>query len=222
MENVITIGLQSPRQTSAQAQASLAELSRLVETAGGRVLEAHLQKKDHPDPATFIGKGKVSELLARTQALRAQAVVCDDELRPVQQRNLETALAVKVVDRTRLILDIFAQRARTREGILQVELAQLDYRLPRLTGAGVALDSQTGGIGTRGPGERKLEVDRRQIRDRITHLKQQIEKIRRERQLQRSVRRSVPMPQVALVGYTNAGKSTLLNRLLQMSAGTAQ
>jgi len=149
----------------------------------------------------------------------ARTLVFDQELKPVQQRNLEEILSAKVVDRTRLILDIFAQRARTREGQLQVEMAQLSYSLPRITAAFGRFEQQTGGIGTRGPGERKLEVDRRRVRDRMAHLQKQIEKISRERVIQRHVRRSVPVPQVALVGYTNAGKSTLLNALLNLSAG---
>lgn len=217
MEKVITVSLQTPKYSDAETQASLEELCRLVHTAGGRVVETHRQKRDRPDPASFIGRGKAALLAQRARDLQVRAVVFDEELKPVQQRNLEDLLQVKVVDRTRLILDIFAQRARTREGILQVELAQLQYRLPRLTGTGIFLDSQTGGIGTRGPGERKLEIDRRRIRERIALLQKHIGKIREERQLQRAMRRSVPVPQVALVGYTNAGKSTLLNAFLRQS-----
>jgi GTP-binding protein HflX len=195
------------------------ELERLVETAGGRVIHSAIQKRDRPEPATLIGKGKVAELREAGERLRIQTFVFDQALKPAQQRQLEEILQAKVIDRTRLILDIFAQRARTREGQLQVELAQLAYRLPRLTEVFGRFEQQTGGIGTRGPGERKLEVDARRIRDRIAHLEKQIEKIRGERQLQRRVRRSVPVPQVALLGYTNAGKSTLLNALLAGSAG---
>nr|AEQ20588.1 GTP-binding protein HflX [uncultured bacterium CSLF42] len=190
-----------------------------METAGGQVAEAHSQKKESPDPATFVGKGKALELAEQVLKHRVQTLVFDDELKPVQQRNLEEITGVKVVDRTRLILDIFAQRARTREGILQVELAQLDYLLPRITERFGRFEQQVGGIGTRGPGERKLEVDRRRIRDRIAHLKSLIDRIREERRLQRHPRRSIPVPQVALVGYTNAGKSTLLNALLRSSSG---
>ncbi len=177
------------------------------------------KKKDRPDPATFIGKGKVAELAERAHKLKVRTLVFDDELKPVQQRNLEEITGTKVIDRTRLILDIFAQRARTREGMLQVELAQLEYMLPRITAKFGRFEQQTGGIGTRGPGERKLEVDQRRIRQRVTMLEKQLDKVRQERELQRSVRRSVPVPQVALVGYTNAGKSTLLNALLKISAG---
>jgi GTPase len=219
MEKVLTVGVQLQGHSPRQVHASLEELERLVDTAGGQVLERYLQKRDRPDPAFYIGKGKAEELREEVRTRSVRAVVFDEELKPNQQRNLEEKLGIKVIDRTRLILDIFAKRARSREGILQVELAQLQYRLPRLTGSGIALDSQTGGIGTRGPGERKLEEDRRRIRDRIVLLKRQIEKIREGRALQRTVRRSVPVPQVALVGYTNAGKSTLLNALLKHSAG---
>ena len=220
MEKVIAVSIQRQGQTDAAVHASMEELEELVETAGGEVVEIHTQKKDRPDPATFIGKGKAAELAERVIQLKIRTLVFDDDLKPVQQRNLEEVTGAKVVDRTRLILDIFAQRARSREGILQVELAQLNYMLPRITERFGRFEQQTGGIGTRGPGERKLEVDRRRIRDRMAALQTQIEKVSGERSLQRSVRRSVPVPQVALVGYTNAGKSTLLNALLQHSAPT--
>jgi GTP-binding protein HflX len=222
MENVIAVGVQLPGQDTRAIHASLEELERLVETAGGRVVERRLQKRERRDPALYIGKGKAAEIRAAARALEVRTIVFDEELKPSQQRNLEEIFEAKVVDRTRLILDIFAQRARSREGILQVELAQLHYRLPRLTGYGTMLDSQTGGIGTRGPGERKLEVDRRKIRDRMAHLKIQIEKISGERALQRSVRRSIPVPQISLVGYTNTGKSTLLNALLRHTSGASR
>jgi GTPase len=219
MENVITVGLQTARQSGRDARESMEELLRLVETAGGRSVESIMQKRDRPDAATLIGRGKVEELAELGRKNRVQTFIFDQALKPAQQRILEELLSAKVIDRTRLILDIFAQRARTREGQLQVELAQLAYRLPRLTEMFGRFEQQTGGIGTRGPGERKLEVDQRRIRDRIAYLNKQIEKIRREREVQRKVRRSVPVPQVALVGYTNAGKSTLLNTLLKLSAG---
>jgi len=214
MEKVITIGVQTSHQNNVDAHASLAELERLVETAGGQVMETHLQRRHRPDPATYIGSGKASEIAEIAYKQRVNTIVFDEELRPGQQQNLEEVLQTKVVDRTRLILDIFAKRARSREGILQVELAQLNYMLPRVTERFGRFEQQTGGIGSRGPGERKLEVDKRRIRDRIAHLKKQIEKIRGERDTQRSRRRSVPVPQAALIGYTNAGKSTLLNALL--------
>ncbi len=195
------------------------ELHELVSTAGGEVVESHTQKKDRPDPATFIGKGKAAELSDRAHKLKIHTLIFDDELKPVQQRNLEEITGTKVIDRTRLILDIFAQRARTREGQLQVELAQLNYMLPRITEKFGRFEQQTGGIGSRGPGERKLEVDKRRIRERVTMLEKQLKKVREERLLQRSVRKSVPVPQVALVGYTNAGKSTLINALLKARPG---
>ena len=219
MEKVIAVSLQRQDQAEAVVYASMNELEELVRTAGGEVVEIHTQKKDHPDPATFVGKGKAVELAERAYQLNVRTLVFDDDLKPVQQRNLEEVTGTKVVDRTRLILDIFARRARSREGKLQVELAQLNYMLPRITERFGRFEQQTGGIGTRGPGERKLEVDRRRIRDRMTALQKQIEKVSGERALQRSVRRSVPVPQVSLVGYTNAGKSTLLNALLKHSAG---
>ena len=219
MEKVIAVSIQRQDQAEAAIHASLNELEELVATAGGEVIEIHTQKKDRPDPATFVGKGKAAELAERAYQLNVRTLVFDDDLKPVQQRNLEEITGAKVVDRTRLILDIFAQRARSREGKLQVELAQLNYLLPRITQRFGRFEQQTGGIGTRGPGERKLEVDRRRIRDRMVALEKQIENVSGKRALQRSVRRSVPVPQVSLVGYTNAGKSTLLNALLKHSAG---
>src|SRR5438874_903853 len=211
MERVITVGVQLRGQEAHDIHSSLEELERLVETAGGQVTESHIQKRDRPDPAVYVGKGKAVELDRVARRLGVKTFVFDEELKPNQQRNLEEATGTKIIDRTRLILDIFARRARTREGKLQVELAQISYLLPRLTERFGRFEQQVGGIGTRGPGERKLEVDRRRMRQRMTMLKKELEQVRGERAQQRAVRQSVPVPQVALVGYTNAGKSTLLN-----------
>jgi GTP-binding protein HflX len=194
-------------------QSSLDELAQLADTAGARVVGRTLQRLDRPNSATYIGKGKVEEIVALRQELPYDVVVFDDELSPSQQRNLEEALKVKVIDRTALILDIFAGRARTREGRLQVELAQHEYLLPRLAGQWSHLERLGGGIGTRGPGESQLETDRRLIRNRIARLRDQIEEVRRHRQLYRRRRAKQGVNVVALVGYTNAGKSTLMNTL---------
>jgi GTP-binding protein HflX len=194
-------------------QSSLDELAQLADTAGARVVGRTLQRLDRPNSATYIGKGKVEEIVALRQELPYDVVVFDDELSPSQQRNLEDALKVKVIDRTALILDIFAGRARTREGRLQVELAQHEYLLPRLAGQWSHLERLGGGIGTRGPGESQLETDRRLIRNRIARLRDQIEEVRRHRQLYRRRRAKQGVDVVALVGYTNAGKSTLMNTL---------
>jgi GTP-binding protein HflX len=172
-----------------------------------------MQRRARPDPATLIGSGKVEEIAGIAASTQADLVLFDHDLTPTQLRNLEAALPCRVLDRTQLILDIFARHARTREGQLQVELAQLQYMLPRLTGKGKAMSQLGGGIGTRGPGETKLETDRRGIQRRIDHLKQELEGVRRVRGQQRQRRESVPVPTVALVGYTNAGKSTLFNQL---------
>ncbi len=193
--------------------ASLAELRALAESAGATVVEIIPQRRPRPDPATLIGAGKLDELTAAVAAGDADLVVFDAELSPTQQRNLERAAGVRVIDRTQLILDIFARHARTREGQLQVELAQLDYLLPRLAGQGTRLSRLGGGIGTRGPGETQLETDRRRIHARIRHLRQALEQVRAQRGQQRRLREAVPLATVALVGYTNAGKSTLFNRL---------
>lgn len=195
------------------ADYSLQELVRLAETAGLEVLETMKQNKESADPKWFIGKGKVDELKIRIEELDANTAIFDQELSGAQVRNLEAALNVKIIDRTQLILDIFAQRANTREGFLQVELAQLSYLLPRLSGHGKNLSRLGGGIGTRGPGETKLEMDRRHIRNRISDLKRQLEEVVRHRTLHRERRKKSGIYQAALVGYTNAGKSTLLNRL---------
>ncbi|MBI4052066.1 MAG: GTPase HflX [Elusimicrobia bacterium] len=208
-ERVVLVGIERknlPRE-------SLEELKRLGETAGAQVIDTLSQKLQKPNPATLVGRGKVEEITSAVLRAKAQSVIFDEELTPAQQRNLEEAIPAKILDRTRLILDIFAQRAHTKEGELQVELAQLSYLLPRLTGKGIQLSQQVGGIGTRGPGERQLEVQRRKIRDRIARLKSKINDIRAERELQRQRRLSIPFPTIAIIGYTNVGKSTLLNAL---------
>lgn len=191
----------------------LDELRELAVSAGARIVEEIVQHRHRPDPATYIGKGKVEELKEAIRIEGADVVIFDDELSPSQARNLEEALETKVVDRTGLILDIFARRARTKEGQLQVEHAQLNYRLTRLSGYSAYLSRLGGGIGTRGPGETKLEMDRRKIRHRIATLRRDIEAIRKHRQLHRERRRRDRLPMVSLVGYTNAGKSTLFRAL---------
>ncbi len=192
---------------------SLAELARLAETAGAQVVGSFLQKRDKPDTALFIGKGRADELTRQAQALEADMVIFDEELTGIQVRNLEDMLRVKVVDRTTLILDIFAQRASSAEGKLQVELAQLQYQSTRLIGQGLVLSRLAGGIGTRGPGESKLEMNRRRIRERMTELRRRLETVEKQRELRRKSREKNEIPVVALVGYTNAGKSTLLNKM---------
>jgi GTP-binding protein HflX len=204
---------QTASPTELDAEESLAEFRELVASAGGEVVAEIMQRRARPDPATLVGSGKVEEILGVAASTEADLVLFDHDLTPTQLRNLEAALPCRVLDRTQLILDIFARHARTREGQLQVELAQLEYMLPRLTGKGKAMSQLGGGIGTRGPGETKLETDRRQINRRIDHLKVELESVRRVRKQQRQRRESVPVPTVALVGYTNAGKSTLFNRL---------
>lgn len=197
------------------SQVSLEELARLAETAGAQVSEKTLQRRAKPDGATYVGSGKADEIALDCQALDIDTVIFDDELTGAQTRNLENLLGVKVIDRTTLILDIFAQRAQSREGRLQVELAQLNYQLPRLIGHGLSMSRLGGGIGTRGPGETRLEVDRRRIRKRMTDLRREIDEMRAQRSLRRARRERNAVPVVALVGYTNAGKSTLLNRLTE-------
>ena len=193
------------------AEESLAEFKELVCSAGGEVAAELMQRRSRPDPATLIGSGKVEEIAGVAASVEADLVLFDHDLSPTQLRNLENALPCRVLDRTQLILDIFARHARTREGQLQVELAQLEYMLPRLTGRGKAMSQLGGGIGTRGPGETQLETDRRRIQRRIDQLKRDLEAVRRVRRQQRQRREAVPVPTVALVGYTNAGKSTLFN-----------
>ncbi|HEY3841297.1 MAG TPA: GTPase HflX [Bryobacteraceae bacterium] len=205
------------RSALTEAEESLDELVQLAVSAGADVQARVLQSRDTAVAATLIGSGKVKELADLVAASQADSVIFDCDLTPTQQRNLEKALDVKVLTRTQLILDIFASRARTREGRLQVELAQLKYLLPRLTGQGVALSRLGGGIGTRGPGETKLETDRRRIARRIRKVEEEIEGVRTGRALHRAKRQSVPLPVIALAGYTNAGKSTLFNRLTRSS-----
>ena len=195
------------------AEESLAEFRELVRSAGGEIAAELMQRRARPDPATLIGQGKVEEIAGIAASTNADLVLFDHDLSPTQLRNLEAALPCRVLDRTQLILDIFAKHARTREGQLQVELAQLEYMLPRLAGRGKAMSQLGGGIGTRGPGETQLETDRRKIQRRIDQLKTDLEAVRRVRRQQRQRREAVPVPTVALVGYTNAGKSTLFNRL---------
>ncbi len=195
------------------ADESLAEFRELVLSAGGQVAAEVLQRRPRPDPATLIGSGKVEEIAGIAASVEADLVLFDHDLSPTQLRNLEAALPCRVLDRTQLILDIFARHARTREGQLQVELAQLQYLLPRLAGRGKSMSQLGGGIGTRGPGETQLETDRRRIQRRIDQLKLDLDAVRRVRKQQRQRREAVPVPTVALVGYTNAGKSTLFNAL---------
>ena len=210
-ETVILVGTDIDKEQNIVE--TLAELDRLVETAGGEVVGTIIQRRERPDIATYIGKGKLEELKALQQQTQATTIVFDDQLSPAQQRNIEKIMEVKVIDRTALILDIFAQRAHSYEGKLQVELAQMRYLLPRLGGKGLVMSRLGGGIGTRGPGETKLEVDRRTIRDKIHDIEESLKTVSAQRALQRSRRIQSGLPCVAIVGYTNAGKSTLLNRL---------
>ena len=204
------------------AEDSLQELASLARTAGAEVVGAEWQQRRHPDPDTYIGAGKAQELLAAKVETGFTVLIADDELSPTQQRGLEEVLGVKVIDRSRLILDIFALHARTREGRLQVELAQLEYQLPRLTKLWTHLSRTGGGIGTRGPGESQLETDRRLIRDRISVMKARVDQVRRNRETGAKSRTTRGEPTVAIVGYTNAGKSTLLNSLVGSSVVLAE
>jgi GTP-binding protein HflX len=222
LERVVLVGVWTEG-TATDADNSLTELAALAETAGSLVLEGLIQRRSRPDASTFIGRGKVGELRGVVESTGADTVICDGELSPSQLRTLETQIRVKVIDRTALILDIFAQHAKSKEGKAQVELAQLQYFLPRLRGWGEALSRQTGGsgrgggagggVGVRGPGETKLELDRRRIRTRISRLKREIDAMRTIRDTKRAGRRRNAVPGVAIVGYTNAGKSSMLNRL---------
>jgi GTP-binding protein HflX len=221
LERVVLMGVWTEG-SAADAENSLRELSQLAETAGSQVLDGLIQRRGRPDSATFVGAGKAAELAEVVAAVGADTVICDGELAPGQLRKLESITKVKVIDRTALILDIFAQHARSKEGKAQVELAQLQYLLPRLRGWGESLSRQAGGraggaggggIGTRGPGETKIETDRRRIRTRISRLRREIAEMSAGREVQRGQRRRGQVPSVAIAGYTNAGKSSLLNRL---------
>ncbi|MBN2058651.1 MAG: GTPase HflX [Candidatus Saganbacteria bacterium] len=214
-EKAILVGIELPKAGNLPFDESVAELGRLAETARASVVGELRQKRERPDLRFFIGKGKLEELRALAAAKKADLIIFDVDLSPSQTRNLENSLNLKVIDRTELILDIFAQHARSREGKLQVELAQSEFHLTRLSGHGAMMSRLGGGIGTRGPGETKLEVDRRRIRKRIAVLKQEIEHLRRAQQLRREKRRKSQLPLITIVGYTNAGKSTLLNALTQ-------
>jgi GTP-binding protein HflX len=220
-DRVLLVGLQTDGITAQRFQDGLEEVTRLVETAGGEVLQILKQRRSHPHPQTVVGEGKVEEIARAVQTIGANLIVFDRDLSPAQVRNLETQIGVRVVDRTELILDIFAQRAQSGAGKLQVELAQLEYRLPRLTGRGQAMSRLGGGIGTRGPGETKLETERRAIQRRISRLQQEVDQLQAHRARLRQQRQHREVPSVAVVGYTNAGKSTLLNMLTNAEVYTA-
>jgi GTPase len=212
-DRVIIVGLRTDNMSEEESETGLSELGRLVDTAGGEVLDTIRQKRSRPDSQTVVGTGKVQEIALKIQTLGANLVAFDRDLSPSQVRNLETQLGVRVVDRTEVILDIFAQRAQSRAGKLQVELAQLEYMRPRLTGRGQAMSRLGGGIGTRGPGETKLETERRAIGQRIARLQQEVNQLQAHRSRLRKQRQKNEVPSIAIVGYTNAGKSTLVNAL---------
>jgi GTP-binding protein HflX len=219
-ERVLLVGVglkKSPRgrmgDPTSAGRDSLEELTELAESAGAKIEGSLLQVREALDPATLVGRGKLDEIRMEAEMRHVPLVIVDHNLTPVQLRNMEKGIGRRVIDRTQLILDIFATHARTREGQLQVELAQLNYLLPRLAGKGAELSRLGGGIGTRGPGEQKLETDRRRIRDRVGKIKEAIETVRRQRTTRRRARQAVPLGMIALVGYTNAGKSTLFNAL---------
>lgn len=212
-ERVILVGVSE--QDGDDAEDSLAELAELVKTAGATVVGNIIQKRERRHPGMYVGTGKVEEIAELINSTNATGIVCDDELSPAQLKNLEMMLDTKVMDRTLIILDIFAARATTSEGKIQVELAQLKYRLSRLSGLGKSMSRLGGGIGTRGPGEKKLEIDRRLINDRIAQLRRELKEVQKHREITRAKREKNQMPVVAIVGYTNAGKSTLLNHLTE-------
>jgi GTPase len=213
VERTILIGIRHPRQRTLDAQESLFELERLAHTAGAWVIATTQQELKRIDPAYYIGRGKVQEIADLVSRYEADTVVFDEDLSPGQHRNIQDELKCKVVDRTGLILDIFAQHAKSKEGILQVELAQCMYMMPRLVGQWEHFGRLGGGIGTRGPGETQLEVDRRRVREKMGRIRQQLDRVEKSRDLHRSKREGVPIPTIAMVGYTNAGKSTLMNSL---------
>ncbi|HLG66828.1 MAG TPA: GTPase HflX [Acidimicrobiales bacterium] len=212
-ERIVLVGVVFPGTSAEEVEASLDELALLVDSAGADVVGRVVQRRDHPDPATYVGRGKAAELADLSRAVDADTVVFDEELTPAQQRNLEKLLGRTAIDRTAVILDIFAQNARSPEGKAQVEMALMRYRLPRLRGRGASLSQQAGGIGTRGPGETQLEVDRRRLVRRMHRLEADLRQVDRTRELQRRSRARGRHREIVLVGYTNAGKSTLLNRL---------
>ncbi|MBV8960800.1 MAG: GTPase HflX, partial [Actinobacteria bacterium] len=214
-ERIVLVGVAIPPVSLDETEEHLDELSRLIDTAGADEAARVVQRREAPDPATYIGRGKAEELHQLSLAVDADTVVFDDDLTPAQQRNLEKILGRTAIDRTDVILDIFAQNARTQEGKAQVELALLRHRLPRLRGRGTALSQQAGGIGTRGPGETQLEVDRRRLLRRITKLEADLKQLTKTRRTQRRSRSRSRLSTVSIVGYTNAGKSTLLNKLTE-------
>jgi GTPase len=220
-DRVLVVGLHTDKSTPQEFQDRLEELGRLIQTAGGEVLQTAKQKRSQPHPQTVVGEGKVQEIARTAQTLGANVVVFDRDLSPAQVRNLEEQIGIRVVDRTEVILDIFAQRAQSGAGKLQVELAQLEYRLPRLAGRGQAMSRLGGGIGTRGPGETKLETERRAIQRRISRLQQEVNQLQAHRARLRQKRQHQEVPSIAVVGYTNAGKSTLLNVLTNAEVYTA-
>ncbi len=214
-EKAVLIGIANSEWTERESEYEWSEFTELVRTAGADVVARVTQARETPDPALFFGSGKAAFVAEQVKAFEADLVISLQELSPVQARNLSEQTGVKVIDRTNLILDIFAQRAQSREGKLQVELAQLNYALPRLGGAGLVMSRQGGGIGTRGPGETKLEADRRAVRQRLADLRRELAEVQQNRSVQRHLREKNEIPTVAMVGYTNAGKSTLFNRLTQ-------